>query len=108
MCHNGSIKDWLKKINWREILTIVIVLTIGILGFGLGRMSKVEEIRVKEGSNKVAVAEEQKNNFVASKNGNKYYPPDCKSVARIKIENRIWFASRAEAEKAGYTLAAKC
>lgn len=40
--------------------------------------------------------------FVASVNGTKYYFPECAEVKRIKEENRISFASEAEARDAGY------
>ena len=45
---------------------------------------------------------------VASKNGTKYYLPNCSSVKRIKEENKIWFASIEEAKQAGYSPAANC
>lgn len=40
--------------------------------------------------------------FVASKNSNIYHKPDCQYAKRIKEENKIWFQSAKEAEKAGY------
>lgn len=46
--------------------------------------------------------------YMASKNGTKYYLPTCSSANRIKAENRVWFASREEAEAAGYAPAANC
>jgi hypothetical protein len=46
--------------------------------------------------------------FVASRNGKKYYPPDCPAANRIKPENRIWFASVREAQETGYEPAANC
>lgn len=45
---------------------------------------------------------------VASKSGTKYYFPWCGTAKRIKEENKVWFASRAEAEAAGYEPAANC
>ena len=47
-------------------------------------------------------------NFVASINGNNYYPSDCPSAKRIKEENMIWFESAAEAETQGYKPAQNC
>ncbi|MES2226130.1 MAG: Ada metal-binding domain-containing protein [Patescibacteria group bacterium] len=46
--------------------------------------------------------------YVASKTGTKYYPRACGTVKRIKNENRVWFATREEAEAAGYQPAANC
>ena len=46
--------------------------------------------------------------FVASINGNNYYPSDCPSAKRIKEENMIWFESAQEAETQGYKPAQNC
>lgn len=46
--------------------------------------------------------------YVASKNGGSYYFPWCGIAGRIKNENKVWFASRAEAEKAGYKPTSNC
>ncbi len=46
--------------------------------------------------------------FVASKNGTKYYYAWCAGVTKIKEENKVWFSTKEEAEKAGYTPAANC
>lgn len=46
--------------------------------------------------------------YVASKTGTKYYLPWCGSVKRIKEENKVWFATKAEAEAAGYGPAKNC
>jgi hypothetical protein len=47
-------------------------------------------------------------NFVASKNGTKYYAPTCSGASRIKPANEVWFATEADAKSAGYTLSATC
>lgn len=47
-------------------------------------------------------------NFVASINGKAYYPATCTAAQRIKEENRIWFASKEEAEADGYKPAQNC
>lgn len=47
-------------------------------------------------------------NFVASKNGAKYYPADCGGAKRISEKNKIWFATQEEARLAGYAPAANC
>lgn len=46
--------------------------------------------------------------YVASKNGTRYYLPSCGGVKRINEENKVWFATKSEAEAAGYTPAANC
>ncbi len=46
--------------------------------------------------------------YVASKTGTKYHLPWCSGARRIKEENKVWFATKEEAEAAGYTPAANC
>ncbi len=46
--------------------------------------------------------------YVASKNGEAYYLPWCGGADRIKAENRVWFASKEEAEARGYRPAKNC
>ena len=48
------------------------------------------------------------NSFFASKRGHKYYPVGCSAGKAIKKENRVYFATREEATKAGYTLSSSC
>lgn len=47
-------------------------------------------------------------NYVASRNGTAYHLPTCPGAKQIKDENKIWFATRAEAERAGYKPAGNC
>ncbi|MEN9622090.1 MAG: hypothetical protein RLZZ67_524 [Candidatus Parcubacteria bacterium] len=46
--------------------------------------------------------------YVASKTGTKYHLPTCIGAKGIKEANRVWFATKAEAEKAGYSPAGNC
>ncbi len=46
--------------------------------------------------------------FTASKSGKIYYPAGCAGINRIKVENRIYFATEKEAEEKGYTRSASC
>jgi hypothetical protein len=46
--------------------------------------------------------------YVASKSGTKYYLPTCSGAKRIKEENKVWFATVADATAAGLTPAANC
>jgi len=45
---------------------------------------------------------------VASKNGTRYYLPECAGAERIAEANKVWFASPAAAAGAGYAPAANC
>lgn len=55
-----------------------------------------------------AAALPQSGNYIASKTGSKYYLPTCAAAKRIKDENKRWFATKQEAEAAGYQPAANC
>ncbi len=46
--------------------------------------------------------------IVASKTGTKYHLTTCPGAKQIKVENKIYFATAAEAESAGYSKAANC
>ena len=46
--------------------------------------------------------------YVASKSGTKYHLVTCGSAKQIKSENKIFFATKNEAEAAGYTPASNC
>lgn len=115
--YKGHAAEW--------ILSILLVLT-GLTAFGLGRLSAMGEegarllIRLPDGTTQTAAAYQsaaapaepgaaaRAGAYVASKSGSKYYPSTCAGAARIKEENKIWFATVADAESAGYTAAANC
>jgi len=46
--------------------------------------------------------------YVASKTGKSYHLPWCSGAKLIKEENKIWFASKEEAEARGYAPAGNC
>lgn len=100
-------------------LTAVIIL-VATISFGLGRLSKIREEKTPITIESIATLTETTANvsnknvtesqkiFVASRNGKKYYYIWCESSKIIKEQNRIWFATKEEAEKAGYEPAANC
>ncbi len=113
-----KINPWLAKYrNHEGDLTLILILVlVGSLGFGLGRLSKLnndrQPIRVEIPA---PVGESTLQNplfsptlpatlttgqVVASKNSTKYHLPSCAGAKAIKEENKIWFASVEEA-KAG-------
>ena len=117
---------WVKTNNTELYLTAAIVL-VAVISFGLGRLSKIREEKtpitienVKENeetseSKPLLTSNVDKTNstatskiFVASRNGKKYYYAWCESANVIKEQNRIWFSTQAEAEKAGYQPATNC
>jgi hypothetical protein len=66
-------------------------------------MSNIDNITTNEQGTVV-----QGQSFVASKNGSRYYPVDCKSSSRIKPENKIYFSTSDDAQRAGFSLATGC
>lgn len=50
----------------------------------------------------------KKGEYVASKNGTAYHFPWCPGAKQIKEENKIFFNTKEEAEKAGYKPAGNC
>ena len=106
---------------------VVAVVLLGILTFGLGRLSVLSEektpvalcatpIMVDGGitatpaparTSGVSTPETQ-GTYVASKSGAAYHFPWCSGAQRIKEENKIWFMSKEDAEAAGYRPASNC
>lgn len=108
-----------------EIFLLVLVLTVGTLAFGLGRLSKIEDekepVKIempKDGISGTEIGEGGNLSaeklapgaglLVASRNGLKYHFPWCPGALQISELNKIWFQSREEAEGAGYQPAANC
>lgn len=46
--------------------------------------------------------------YVGSRNGKVYYLPTCSASNRIKMENKVWFKDKKEAEARGYKPASNC
>lgn len=123
--------EWIKTNNKELYLSAVIIL-VATISFGLGRLSKIREEKtpitienvgtsteiIANASNKNVTEKMLEQNFgnisespkifVASRNGKKYYYAWCESANVIKEQNRIWFATKDAAEKAGYQPAANC
>ncbi len=127
-----KVKEWFLPKEDEIILVITIVL-VALIGFGLGRLSVLKEnkfpIRIQEpiqeaniisavrtpsvplvgGGDLSAQAGAKKAALlVGSKNSSVYHFPWCSGAQRIKEENKIYFSSKEEAEKAGYKPAANC
>ncbi len=108
-----------------------VVILVGIGSFVLGRASLPETelnkpvIQVIEpinltassiiGSSTLANSQSQikttndsGKQFLASKNGTRYYLSTCSGAKRIKTENIIYFSTREAAESAGFTKAINC
>ena len=132
-----KIKELTERLNTREIYTILLIIVVGFGSFGLGRLSKLQELREPirieqgvgtqtasalsssppfQGGERGVVVSAAKSpaapvvggQIVASKTGSKYFFPWCGSAARISEANKVWFNSVEEARKAGYAPAANC
>jgi len=104
-------------LNNKDILVILVVILTTFASFGLGRLSKIDETRAPMRIDNSAtvynsintnVQTNEQQSYVASKNGTKYHFPWCSGAKRIKESNKIWFSSKEEAIKAGYTPAGNC
>lgn len=112
-----------------DLILIIVIILIALISFGLGRLSKIREgktsITVESVVSNISSAVEVGNSetnpnpstlnvganekmYVASKSGTKYHYPWCPGALNIKEENKIWFSTKEEAEKAGYSPAANC
>ncbi len=108
---------------------IAAVAVIGLSGLGFSMMSKpgkTNDIPVQYQSDGVGPAKAAvstakaeaattsasssapEGGFVASKQGKKYFPVNCKSAKTIKEENKVYFGTAADAENAGYEATKTC
>ncbi len=125
-----KLKSWLLD---DTTYTLGLLLLVGIVSFGLGRLSIMTEVpsptgaevRLQSGASDapyvrvsatttlpsptvVSGVPAKTGLFVASKSGTKYHRPDCPGAKQIKTENKVFFATVIEASAAGYTPAATC
>lgn len=123
-----KIKLFVDSDKGRDILTVLIVILVGLASFGLGRLSKSNpeagikiEYQVPQESNVISSTNGTSSAllstktitkvgeaFFASKRGSKYYSIGCSGGKTIKQENRIYFSTEEEAERAGYELSSTC
>jgi len=124
----GRIKRFLARIPTDALIVLAIFLT-ATLSFGLGILAGkdiaqaersgiwIEERPVVAADLSAGAGEALKSapepmtqggQYVASKGGEAYYLPWCGGATRIKDENKVWFASKEEAEAKGYRAAKNC
>lgn len=90
-----------------------IVILVGLISFGLGRLSALQEgrppISIQHTSQLAALGGMHMGGLVvAARSGSSYYFPWCGGAANISEGNRIWFKSEKEAAAAGYLPAKNC
>ena len=111
------------------ILYLFIIVGVGISSFGLGRISvgsnlknevlentsisqkgdyptNINPISREDSITQSILPKEKK--YVASKNGKMYYGLGCSGAKRIKQANEVWFSTKEDAEKSGFTLSTTC
>lgn len=132
----SMLNDYLQKVkqwcidNKSDLYVAAIIFLTALTSFGLGRLSvlwpekepitiKNYELGIKNNGTAVKMASTTSSNslfiipnssgkYVASKSGSAYHFPWCSGALRIKEENKIWFETKEEAEKAGYKPAGNC
>ena len=111
----------------KDILVVIIVITVGLGCFELGRLSKENDAPSNSSTienqpadvvsttsasaidtSKTATTDISGKNFFASSRGSKYYPLNCPAGKNIKESNKVYFTTGKEAEAAGYTLSSSC
>ena len=121
----SGIKGHLKVKDDLFVATLIVL--VGTASFGLGKLSILEAqrtpISITDGQSAVLDAisspvaataqgttslSSGQGTVFGSRSGTKYYYPWCSGAARIKPENRVWFATIAAAKASGLTPAANC
>lgn len=105
----GNIKGLLGKVP-RDVLIVAIILLGASASFALGYMAGKDAgqgsaLEVTKAPDVAGTADAQ---FVASKNGTRYYLPWCAGADRISEANKVWFKTQEEAKSAGYSPASNC
>ena len=117
-------------IDKTTILYLFIIVGVGIGSFCLGKISQQRNfpdvdniiktqdivqnssIPVQNVNSNISSQATQINpvekRYIASKNGKMFYTLNCGGAKRIKPENAIWFATREDAEKSGFTFSSMC
>ena len=126
-----KIKHFIESEKGKDIIVVLIVIMVGLGSFELGRLSKENDLQgikieysdpnlangITQTSNAISSAKvaslasssnSTEKSFFASSRGSKYYTISCSAGKTIKQENRIWFTTGEEAERAGYTLSNSC
>jgi len=120
----------LGKVDQSHIFIPLIIVLVSSASFGLGRLSKIEELRVPIKIKEAQAILEQSatvalslgtttesngetisaigGQYVASKTGTKYHYPWCAGARAISEKNKIWFTTVEAAKAAGYQPAGNC
>ena len=128
---SNGVKAFLESEKGKDVLTVIIVILVGFGSFELGRLSKggdssgikieyvgqdlkdlngqpANAISALNSANQESAQNSAGKKFFASNRGTKYYSIGCSAGKTIKQENRVYFTTGEEAEKAGYGLSSSC
>lgn len=114
-------KTWLTD-GPKDVLIVIIFVLACSACFGLGILAGQD---VGQGTNAFSISQIPQSasplgtaiapvslpaggQVVASKNGTKYFLPWCGGASQINDANKIWFATKEEAEAKGYQPAGNC
>lgn len=118
----GKSKALLSRISVDWVIVAIILLSSSA-AFGLGYLAgkdagEKEELEIiypeqaEKPGDRTSAANEAlggiEGQYVASKTGKSYHLPWCSGAKLIKEGNKIWFASKEEAEARGYAPAGNC
>lgn len=131
-----GLEDTKKGNFWRKLeaflasryFVAVCVVLVAIIGFSVGRLSKIQDTRepvrvygsvgagtgsstgevMGASTGSQSIPQTNSGQVVASKNGTKYHYPWCAGAKQISDKNKITFNSIEEARQAGYTPASNC
>lgn len=110
-----KIKQFLTSPQFFELLAGILIIIAGLVGFSLGRASLPRQALsgLVDTSIDVVSGGEISSDyltlpFVASVSGTTYMPISCNAANRIISENKIFFASADQAERAGYRPNQQC
>ena len=114
-----KVKDWCIE-NRTDLFIAGIIFLTSLSSFGLGRLSvdlkPASPILITDTAatsdsvpNQPAdIGNHTDQRVLASRTGSTYYYTWCSGAKRIKEENKIWFATKEAAEKAGLKQAGNC
>lgn len=126
------IKHFIESDKGKDVLVVIVVILVGLGSFQLGRLSKDGErnssgVKIEYPNQEASILSPSSSaksyssllqnteiensvgkNFFASNRGSKYYSLGCSAGKTIKQENRVYFATSLEAERAGYELSSSC
>lgn len=123
----SKIKETLSIIDRKDVYVSGIIILVAITSYILGALSVLNEVRKPitieqfelgkppidptisgTQTNSPISTDSSKKVYVGSKNGTKYHLGTCSGAKTIAPANQVWFTTKEEAEKNGYTKAGNC